>query len=226
MAHERTEQLIVELARDAAPVTRLPPMVVRLARWIAMALAAAAAGVWLIGAREDLWPALTTPSVFASVALTLVAAATAGAAALRLSVPGADQARYSRWVPIAATASWVAVLWTLSREAGVSTEALLREPFHLACGARVVALSLLPSLALVSGVRRGFALDRVWAAVLAVLAGSALAAGSVQLVCPIDRPAHLLVAHALPMLLLAALGGLAASRWIAASATRATRQAA
>lgn len=210
MTTDRTEQLIVELASSARPVTRLPPLPVRLVGWAVVAMLAAAAGVWLIGPRHNLPAALGTPAFLMTLAIALLTAGLSAAAALRLSVPGADASRLARRLSVAALVAWIALLWQLSRSAGVSTSALLAEPWHAACGARVALLSLIPSLALLRSVRMGFALDRVWAASLAVLAGAAVAAAAVQAVCPIDRPAHLLVAHALPAVALAVVGALSA----------------
>src|SRR3569623_1755945 len=55
----KTEELIRGLSKDAAPVTRLPPPVARLALWLPAALAAAAAGAAVFGCRADQRAALS-----------------------------------------------------------------------------------------------------------------------------------------------------------------------
>jgi hypothetical protein len=200
MATDETEELIVDLVAGLAPVQRLPPISIRLMRWFAVALVTAAAAVWFIGLRADVSRAMATPIVLLSLGLAVAAFGSAGALALRLSIPGADQSVGLRWMPVTIVAVWVAGLMLLARNAGVSWTALVHEPFHAACVFRVVAIAVLPTIWLAGEVRRGFALHAVSATALAALGGGALAAMAVQLVCPIDRPAHLLVSHVLPML--------------------------
>lgn len=217
MAPDRTERLIVELVARATPVMRLEPVSVRLLRWLVVAITATAGGVWLLGARHDLAMALGAPDVLTSLGIAALTAVSAGAVALALSVPGASESKWLHRLPAAAAVIWIAMLWQLSRMAGVSMGAMLREPLHIACGIRVIALAVIPTFALFRSVRRGFALDRVTAAAMAALGGAALAAAAVQMVCPIDRPAHILVAHLLPAAAIAVLGALTGGAFAAPS---------
>ena len=54
--------------------------------------------------------------------------------------------------------------------------------------------------------RRAAPLRKNWSAALATLDAAALGAAATQFVCPIDDPAHQLVAHLLPVVLLSAWG--------------------
>jgi hypothetical protein len=211
MATDHTEKLIVDLVADLSPVQRLAPVSIRMMRWLAVAVVTGAAAVWIIGVRADVSRAMATPAVLLLLGLAVATCGSAAAVALRLSVPGAGQSVWLRALPVATVAVWVAALVLLARNGGTSWPALVHEPFHAACIARVVAIALLPSFFLAREVRRGFALDAVSATALAALGGSALAAVAVQLVCPIDRPAHLLISHVLPALALV-LAGAAAAR--------------
>lgn len=210
MATDRTEQLIIDLAANMAPVHRLPRISVRVVRWLGLAIAVAALAVGVIGIRRDLGRAMATPEVLWSLGLALVASVGAAAIALRLSVPGADQTRWVRWLPGAVVAVWIVMLVQVARAAGISQSALMREPFHAACVIRVAAIAVLPTLFLVREIRRGVALDAVSAAALAALGGSALAAVAVQLVCQINRPAHVLWSHVAPVVALAVIGAVVA----------------
>jgi hypothetical protein len=200
MATNGTERLIVDLVSGLAPVQKLAPVSIRMMRWLGAALAITAAAVWFIGLRADVSRAMTTPAVVLSLGLALAASGISALLALRLSVPGDERSAWLRWLPAAIVALWVAALVLLARNAGASWLTLAREPFHTACVLRVVAIAVLPTVVLVREVRRGFALDAVSATALAALGGSALAALAVQLVCPINRPAHVLASHVLPML--------------------------
>lgn len=211
MAIDRTEQLIVDLAGDLRPARRLASMSVRMMRWLATAALVAAVAVAVIGLRADVRRALAESGVLLSLGLALMASTSAAAVAVRLSVPGADASRWLRWLPLLVMAAWVALLVGMSRSTGVLPAALLHEPFHAPCVVRVAAIAILPALLLMREVRRGFALDAVPAAALTALGGSALAALAVQLVCPVNRPEHVLVSHVLPALGLVVAAAVAAS---------------
>lgn len=199
MATDRTEKLIVDLVADLAPVQRLPGVSVRMIRWLVAAVGLAAIAIWLFGLRSNLSAALATPDVLWSLGLAALASISAAVVSLRLSIPGAEPHQWLRWLPLVIVAAWAAILAAAAGVSGVPVSALIREPFHAACVVRVVGISLLPTLLLWRELRRGFALDAASAAALAALGGSALAALAVQLVCPIDREAHVLVSHVLPV---------------------------
>jgi hypothetical protein len=209
MAIDRTEQLIAHLALDVSPVKRLPAISIRIARWLGLAIAASAVAVMAIGVRPNVWRAITEPAVWQSLAVALLASISAAVVAMRLSVPGAQQSRYTRWLPMAIIGVWIATLVRASQNAGVSVAVLSHESFHAACVARVTMAAIVPTYFLIRAIRRGFALDAASTMALAALGGTALAAAAVQLVCPIDRAAHVLMSHVLPALGLVAPGALA-----------------
>ena len=205
MATKRTENLIVDLAADLRPVTPLPAMPARMAYWIAFALPVALVAIWLTGPREDFARAIVSGEVLWSLGLALAASATAALLALRLSVPGLDQSIWARWIPLSVGAVWIAIL---AQRAGLA--ALAAEPLHGPCATRIIFVSVIPTLVLMRSVGRGFVLDAGWTRSLGWLAGGAFAAVVVQLVCPINQPAHLLTSHVLPVLAWIAIGGFAA----------------
>lgn len=200
----RTEDLIVELASGAGAVTPLPPVWIRVARWWAVTVAGTMLVVALIGIRPDLGAAAGSAAFMTSALFGLAVALVAGAAALTLSVPGATTRPWLERMPVIASMVWAA--WLLS-SARMSDQSLLNEPWHLACAGRASLLAALPGAALAVGVRRGLVLDPSRAAFMTAVAGAALAAGTVQLTCPIDRAAHVLVAHLAPMAVLATACG-------------------
>lgn len=214
MANERVEQLITDLAADVAPVVPLPPVSSRMARWLTVGIVASAAGVLVLGPRDDLWRSVSAPGVLRSVGLLACTSVGAAIVALRLSVPGVERSSWARALPLVMSALWAVLLWQSTRVTGVSTHDLLREPLHPACAALITTLALVPTWALARHVRSGFTLDAAWTAMLVALGGAALAAAATQFVCPIDRPAHLLVAHATPAAALAAAGSLVVGRLV------------
>jgi hypothetical protein len=198
MSNERTEQLIVELAADLSAVQRLPAVRERLATWLTVTAAIAAAAVFALGARADLAVAITRPGVFGPLLFALTVAVAAAAEALRLSVPGLDDSRWIRWLPIGGLLSWVAVVIFVAGKAPVP--GLSDEIVHFVCVLRVVAIAAIPVAVLTRSVRQGFSLDPGWSAALTVLAGGAAAAAAAQLVCPIDDSTHVLMSHVAPVI--------------------------
>jgi hypothetical protein len=205
---QQTDDLIVALAADAAPVAPLPSIEARLGRWMPVAVGSAAILALVFGVRRDLSAAFSRPAfVFPEVLAGLTAMA-ALVAALQLSVPDAR----NRWRGIGAAAFvpvWVGLLLLTSAAVGVPPAAVAREPWHVACLVRVLAMSIVPTGLLIKFVLAGYPLSPGRAITLAALAGGAFAAGAVAFVCPIDRPVHLLVSHVAPGLALAAGGALA-----------------
>ena len=201
----RTDELIVELARSAAPVAPLTPPSVRLGRWAAAMFVVSAAGVWLLGPRPDISQALRQPVYDLRLATTLLTAILAAAAALVLSVPGAERSPMQRLLPLVAAGAWAAILAALLIAGGNPVGRVLAFPVNWPCSYKIFGFCLIPGIALVALIRRAAPLEPVWNALLAGLAATALGATATQLICPVDDPAHQLVGHLMPVLVIAAI---------------------
>ena len=205
----RTDQLIVLLASQAAAVRPLPRPSVRLLQWIAVSLPATAVGVVLVQPRSDLVAMLYDPGFAWRAVATLATALLAAAIALVLSVPGRERFPFGRVLPFIAAGLWVLVLARLLVEGGNSMARLGALPVHLGCILQMTALSAVPTATLFAMLRRAAPMHPGWNAVLAALAGVALAALGTQALCPLDDPAHQLVGHVVPVLVLTGIGGVA-----------------
>lgn len=212
MTGRRTEDLIVTLATDAAPVARLAPVGRRTWRWVGGTAALTAAAAWAIGPRPDLAVALRNPDFLSGLLFMLGTGLVGAAAAFALSVPGAERTRLERWLPIAIAIGWMTSLVTRLLVVNGTWRAVIPEPWHPACGARMLLFAAVPAAAAVVMIHRAAPLQPVWAATMAALAALGFAAAAVQAVCPFDSPAHLIVAHALPFVLLAVVGAWVGSR--------------
>ncbi len=197
----KTDALILELAKSAGPVTPLPPPTVRLLRWIAMAAVIATAAVLAIGPRADLGAALTRPAFLASLLAMLIATVSGAAAALVMSVPGAERSPRQRVLPIAAAVAWVGT-WLLMM---VTSPAGQTRLFHAGCAIEIAVLSVVSGWALLTMTRRAAPLQPGWTAGIAAIAAVTVASAATQVICPVDDPAHQLVGH----VLIAAAVGLA-----------------
>jgi hypothetical protein len=202
----KTEDLIVELARSAAPVTPLPSPAVRFARWAAGCAVLLVAFVAVAGLRPTITGDLARGGFDALAIATLATGLGAGAVAFALSVPGTVRTPLVRALPLAAGGVWFVLLaaWFLrGADAGAGASSV---PVHLFCIAAITGLSLIPGAILLRMIGRAAPLEPSWAAALASLAALAMAAAAVQFTCPIDTPAHHLISHFLPVTLLTVAG--------------------
>jgi hypothetical protein len=208
----RTEELIVQLARAAVPVRPLARPSVRLAWWAAAALPFAALCVLAIGARIDLRTAMHQPTFMALAAISLFTGLVAAAASLAMSVPGSDRSSLQRALPLLLGATWTVALLVLVFKGGNPVRRMLALPIHVACVIEIAAIGVVPSWALFAMLRRAAPLRLGWSAALATLAGVGLGATATQFICPIDDPAHQLVGHVLPAVILVLMGALTGRR--------------
>jgi hypothetical protein len=196
----KTEDLIVELARNAGPVRRLPGPSARMWRWTILALLTSVTAAVLIGWRADLTSALTRPPFLLLAVAATGAGLMAALAAFALSVPGAERSRVGRWLPIGAVGVWLllnlANLWLTPGLPASADDAV-----HAACAARVKAVAALPAFAILLMVRRAAPLEPLWTSVLAACAAGSIALATIQFICPIDAPVHAIVSHLTPTLI-------------------------
>lgn len=201
----RTDELIIELARAARPVEPLDAPSVRLARWLSAAFVVAVLTVLIIGPRHDALSTFSQPIAIVLAAATLLTALSAAAVAFVMSVPGAERSAGYRALPVLTGAVWTLILVGRLVSGGDPLRRVAAFPIHWACVIEIVGFTLLAGWLLLSMLRRAAPLHQPWAAAFAALAAAALGAAAVQVVCPIDDPAHHLVAHLLPVALLSIL---------------------
>lgn len=209
----RTEDLIRQLASDARPVRRTPPLVVRIVVWAALAGASLGVVLMYLGIRRELGDAGSRMDFVVESALLLLIALAAAAGALIVSVPGAERSPLVRWLPVAALAMyvlWVAGELVAAAALGTPTG---RVGMGWSCVSKTAGIAAVPAVALLLMVRRAAPLRAAWAGLLAILATVAVGALGANAVCPNDRPVHLLVWHVAPLMFFAAAGA-ALGRWL------------
>jgi hypothetical protein len=190
----KIDDLIVQLARSAEPVTPLPAPSIRVAQWTASATALIVLAVLVIGTRADLSAAFTRPAFAASLAALLLATISSAAAAFVSSVPGAERSPLQRIVPIAAAVAWPAA-WLTLIPANIDSNGT--RVFHSGCAIEIAGLASVSGWALVAMLRRAAPLGPGWTAGMASLAAVTIASAATQVICPIDDRAHQLVGHVL-----------------------------
>ncbi len=204
-ARVKTEELIVELARSARPVTPLAGPGVRALRWIVVAMLVLIAGAAIAGPREDITTALGDPRFLGSLATLLITLTTGAVAAFALSVPGASRSRWQGAMPVITAAAWSAI-WLVALGLASAPAVPRTAAFHPACAVQVAVCALLSGSFLFGMIARAAPLQRLWTAAVASLAAVATGAAVAQLACPLDDPRHQLIGHVVVALAVAAAG--------------------
>ena len=134
-------------------------------------------------------------------AMLILTAMSAAVGALTVSVPGA------RALGAGALAAdrrrRVCILWVGGELvfASVTGAPTGRLTFAWRCVYKTTSVALVPGIALFVLVRRAAPLRAAWAGLLAVLATAAVGVLGANVICPIDRPLHLLLWHVAPLML-------------------------
>lgn len=201
-----TEDLIQQLVAEASPVRPLRPLSARVAGWFVLALASLALVMGLMGVRRELGDAADRIDFAFEAALLLLTAITAAVGALLLGIPGADERAHVRWLPMT-----LALACVVAAAAELTYAAMIGAPtgrltFAWHCVYKTTSVAAMPGAVLFVMVRRGAPLHAAWAGLLAVLAAAAMGVLGANIICPNDRPVHMLLWHVLPLLFFAALG--------------------
>ncbi|MGE3795866.1 MAG: NrsF family protein [Dehalococcoidia bacterium] len=193
-----TDDLITSLVRDLRPVRPLDLPLVRLRRWLVIAIAAVVMGVAAFGLRRDASAALGEWQLpVDSVMLALVAGLSA-AAALRLSVPG--ERAPSQAVSVVLALGWLGSLWWASWHTGGLAPgpglARVLGGGGWWCSVQQALIGAACGGVLLAMVNRGVALERGRVAALIALSAAAAGAMTSEWTCASSGPLHLLVWHA------------------------------
>jgi len=192
----KTDDLIADLASRLTPVQPLQPPHVRMLSWGVVALASIAGGVVALGLRPDVVVRLSQPDFAWTLIIAVAASVVASMAALVLAVPGAEGAVALRRLAVVIVTVWlVGILVAVIRDGS----GLINDPHWPVCFLRVVAVALIPAIALVVMIRRAAPLYPAWTAVLLAVAATAAGTLATQLACPIDGASHALTGHFAPV---------------------------
>lgn len=209
----RTEDLIERLVDDARPVRPLRPLAVRVAGWAGVAVLSLAAVMLMMGVRRELGDSVDRADFAFQALLLIVTALSAATGALVISVPGAARSPLVRWLPVVLCAG--CVVWAVG---GVGYAAAVGAPvgrltFAWHCVYKTTSVAAVPGVLLFVMLRRAAPMQSRWAGLLALLATSAVGVLGANIICPNERPLHLLLWHVLPLIVFAA-GGAALGAWL------------
>jgi hypothetical protein len=200
-----TENLILALVRDGAPVRPILPPAMRSVVWGAASVAWVAAGSLLLGLRGDLGACIHGPRFLVQLLLLLGATGLSAGAAFRLSTPGekfSGRALFFALVPLLLWGGWM-LLAAGGSEAGPGT--------GVHCVRNLLVLGVPPGILLFFLLKRALPLHTGWAGLLATTGAAALADAGTCFICLHENPWHILVWHFLPVAALG-LAGIAIGR--------------
>lgn len=210
-----TQQLIEQLAGDAAPVARLPAPWVRTALWLALAAVNLLTFVLLMSPRRDLGAALADPAFIIEQLAALATGITAGLAAFASVVPGFD--RRALLLPLLPLAVWLASVGT-----GCAASWIRFGPAGLtvtpdwACVPAIALIGLAPAVIIAFMLRRGAPLTPHLTAALGGLAAAGLGGFALRLCHAEDASVMVLIWQMGTVALLTAAAA-AAGGWVLGS---------
>lgn len=187
-----TDQLIVALTAELAPVRRLRPPAFRTFLWLLVALPWIALVVTVVGPRDDLPDLLGDRSWMFLQMATFATAMSAAMAAFCAGVPG--RPRWEHFVPAVPFALWlsVPVVDLLDSLKSGDVAQLAFAPDWI-CLPGVILVGFGPGAAMVLALRRGAPVHPGLAAFLGGLAAAALGSFGLQLFHPQDASLMVLV---------------------------------
>lgn len=205
-----TEELIGRLVRDTRLVKRSSPPLILLAKWSAIGLLYLAAGILVIGSRDDLASMWHEPGFIVHTLIVLGVTVLAAAAAFKMSIPDRQQRFYEKSSAIA-LAAWLA--WIVST---LLTTSESHAGFGWKCLRNLVVLGVPLGALMYYMMSRGAPLRIRTAGWLAALSAAAAADLATRFICRNDHALHALIWHFVPVLVLGSTGvvlGRVVFRW-------------
>lgn len=201
-ANNRIDRLIDGLVRDARPVHRPWPPVVRLSAWLAILLATTSLVV-TAGLRPGAVDRLVSPFFLGELICLGTATIVAARMALRAAIPGLDvRAGCALLIGSLAAGAILSIAQT-QLAIGVPVTDFISAGVH--CAGSSIVIAVVPAWTLVWAIGRGAALHPAWAGATGGLAATIWTYLLMQLRCRSDETAHLIMWHGVPLVLVIAV---------------------
>lgn len=210
-----TDQLIDKLVAEGAQKP-LPHPVKQVSFWLLGTLIYLAVFCLFVGFRDDIAAKFAEPLYTFELVFMSLTALSAAWAAVYLSRPDCCQMPWIKYVPFVFLTLWAAVAFLGFKNLSGSQIVQMAALRQFDCPWHILLFSLPPGIALFFLIRKGAPLQLYWAGIVAALSVTAFAYAGMRLVEMNDNPAHLLVWHALPVMIISIAGMLAGKytlRW-------------
>lgn len=196
----KSTELIHSLTANLTPVKILKYGLKEYSVVLIAGLFSVLAGVAITGIRADIQNiALTTSFITQSITLLLLGILST-LSAMQMSIPSLKK-NVSQKIVVSTLLFWtVTIVYLLLNS---------NSPFAgwgFSCASEIVINSIIPSAAIFFFTRKSAILDRLSVGWLALTAGAAYAALATQLSCGMSDPFHLLIWHALPVIVVGFVG--------------------
>lgn len=204
-----TNKLINDLCHNLPPTKRLAMPFVRAGQWLCAALLIITIGVLLQGPRNDLGQVVQTTPFILETLLIFSAGTSATFAAFYLNVPGYERRWYTLLFAMLPVIFWLSYLGYTLYSMPVEALTSLRTSLHpsgLHHLLEIILYTAVPGTLIFIALRRGLTLNPTLVGVLAMIAATTLAQLGCRYICPVDAPAHLLIWHIIPGLILVISG--------------------
>jgi hypothetical protein len=210
-----TDSLIRSLAAEG-PRRALPPVMKQVALWLG------GTGVWLAGLvafeglRPDIGAKMAEPFYLAELVLLFALAVSLACTALFLSRPdGLQRMGFTRFAPPVLLAACAVAAFLDMRPSGTPSLAQIFDPHQFDCVGCILLFCLPPGLTMMLMVRRGAPVYSLRAGAFAAASAASLAYLCMRLIEANDNPFHVLIWHALPVLILSLIGMVAGRKLFA-----------
>jgi len=201
-----TEQLIQNMIDDG-PRKPLPHPMKQTMFWVIGTVLFLATLSGYLGLRGDIAEKFSEPSYFIEILSLFGLGVSSALAAFCLSRPDGHQMPWLKFVPFG-----FVVAWAIAAFSGSTAEINMVGLFHAMtlgrfdCIWHILLFSLLPGLALFLIVRKGATIQCCWAGTMATLSATSFGYSLMRFLEQNDNPAHLIVWHALPIVLICMVG--------------------
>lgn len=200
----KTDDLILQIARDAAPVRPLSAPAFRTALWFAIALPYVALIILIMSPRPDLAERLADPRFLIEATMALATSATAAFAAFSAVVPG--RARSLLLLPILPLAVWLGSLGQGCVERWLRSEAQVLG-WDWMCIPAITIAGAVPAVVMLLMLRRGAPLYPCITVALGALSATALGGFGLRFFHPQDAGIMVLMWQFGTVAMLTALAG-------------------
>lgn len=201
-----TEQFISRLVEEGAKKP-LPHPMKQTMLWLLGAFAYLGVLAIYTGFRDDIVEQLSSAAVNLELVLLLGMTASAAMAAFCLSRPDSHQKPWIKYLPFGFLVAWALVAFAGS--AGDLQLADFRNAMTLqqsVCAQHIVLISIPPGIAMFFILRMGATIRCCWAGSMAAWSVTAVTYMLMRLIEKNDDPAHLIVWHVLPIVLICIAG--------------------
>jgi len=203
-----TDKLIQKMVGEGAQKP-LPHPVKQTLMWLAGTLVYLGVLGAYNGLRADIADKFSQGSYIAEIALLSVMAVSAALAEFYLSRPDAHQKPWTQYVPFGFLAIWVIAAFGGAGDISWGTLFHSMTLGQFDCPWHIALFSVPPGIAIFLIVRRGATIQCCWAGSMATLSVTAFGYMLMRLIEQNDNTAHLIVWHALPIVLMCGIGMMA-----------------